>query len=153
MENLDHRNFKLRSIREARLEKGLSQEQLAEKAGIKQQHLTQIETGRINPTWNTSKVLAEVLKENPLDLALGQILENVEIDKEERPEAVKYLLENRKLQMAAKNILKVEKDFGERDSFGRKIKEKEIERDSLGKRTEEKEFERDSFGRRVYSGT
>ena len=134
MENSKYGNFKLRSIREARLEKGLSQEQLSEKAGLKQQHLTQIENGIINPTWYTSKALAKALGENPLDLAVGQIFCNVEIAPEERLEAVKYLLDNPKIQRAAKSILQVEKDFGDRDSFGRKraVKEKEFNRDSFG---------------------
>jgi transcriptional regulator with XRE-family HTH domain len=131
---VNYKDFKLISIKEARQDKGLTQEELAKFAYIERPHLSQIESGKINPTWNTTKALAKVLKERPLDLAIGQILENVEIEKGERQQALQYLIDNPKIQRAAKGILKVEKDFGGRDFFGRKkaIKEKGFRRDSFG---------------------
>lgn len=148
----DFKDFKLRSIREARLDKNLTQEELAKFADIERPHLSMIESGKINPTWATSKALAKVLKENPLDIAMGQILENVEIDKIDRPAAVKMLLEDKKILMAAKNINRLEKDFGGRDGFGRKIIARQTEKDSLGRVIKSRDIKRDSFGRVIKGG-
>lgn len=49
---------KIKAFRKAR---GLTQEQLAEKIGIDNKHLSRIEKGRHLPTYNITKKLAEVL--------------------------------------------------------------------------------------------
>ncbi len=48
-------------IRQIRKSKGLTQEQLAEKIGIDNKHLSRIEKGRHMPTYNIIKKLAKVL--------------------------------------------------------------------------------------------
>jgi len=116
----DFKNFKFRSVRELRLEKGMTQLALARKSHLKRPHLSQVETGKINMTWFTSIPLAEALKENPLDLMLGQSLENWGLDHSQRLTAVKMAIENPELLMASKSINRIERlDFGDRDSFGR----------------------------------
>lgn len=112
MDYLDHLSkkynaFKYESIREVRLKKGFTQEQLAEKSGIKQQHLTQVETGKIRPTLKTSRALAKALDVDPLDLMLGQILENREIKKKERKDTIARYLDIGKDVMAFNDINQV----------------------------------------------
>jgi transcriptional regulator with XRE-family HTH domain len=106
-------DFKLKSIREIRQEKGLTQEQLALKSGIKQQHLTQIETGKINPTVKTSKAIAEALGVETEDLMLGQTLENTGI--EDRKEAIDWFLDIGKYMEAFENINRAVKNFENKD--------------------------------------
>lgn len=48
-------------IREARLQKKLSQAELSKIVGCDRTHLTKIETGRINPTLETLERIAEAL--------------------------------------------------------------------------------------------
>ena len=49
------------NLRRARKAKGLTQEQLAERTGFAQQHLSELETGQGNPTVVTLYELAQVL--------------------------------------------------------------------------------------------
>ncbi len=55
------------NLRKFRLNKGLTQEMLADKAEIQRSQVTRIERGTTNPTINTLKVIAEVLE---IDLKL-----------------------------------------------------------------------------------
>lgn len=50
------------NIRRIRMDRGLDQKYVAEKAGITQPMLCQIERGTKNPSLQTGKMLAEVLK-------------------------------------------------------------------------------------------
>jgi transcriptional regulator with XRE-family HTH domain len=155
MKNIDilkaikSKDFKMKSLRELRIEKGLSQLDLAVKSRIQTCHISQVETGAIkNMTYYTSKPLAEALDCDPLDLMLGQALANQGLELSQRKTAVKTVLENTDLMAASKSIDGIEKsDFGDRDSFGRKTIQKEVERDQAGIVRKEKEIKRDSFGR------
>lgn len=57
-----------RNIRRLRRAAGLSQEQLAEQAGITQQHLSGLERGGQNPTVLTLAQLAQALGASVVDL-------------------------------------------------------------------------------------
>lgn len=48
-------------IRELRLERGLTQESLAHGAGITVGHLSKIERGQSNPSWETVRAIASGL--------------------------------------------------------------------------------------------
>ena len=45
-------------LRAARNASGLSQQKLADRAGVSTSNLAEIETGKINPTFRTMKILA-----------------------------------------------------------------------------------------------
>ncbi len=57
-----------RNIKRLRLEKGLTQEQLAEKSGFGQNYLNDLERGRRNPTVLTLWEIAQALGVTPVDL-------------------------------------------------------------------------------------
>jgi transcriptional regulator with XRE-family HTH domain len=59
---------RLNAVRELRNKRGLSQEDLAHKAGITTGTLSIIERGRSNPTWGTVKAIATAL-----DTSLGEL--------------------------------------------------------------------------------
>ena len=61
-------------IQTQRLEKGITQEKLAERAGISVVYLSKIENGRVYPTLET---LSNICTE--LDIELAEILTNTEI--------------------------------------------------------------------------
>ena len=54
-----------RAVRELRLEKNLSQEELAHRTGLHRNHVGQIERGELSPTLTTIEVLAAVLETRP----------------------------------------------------------------------------------------
>lgn len=57
------------ALRETRLAKGFTQEQLAERAGVDQPTISALETGKIiNPSWNTVARLAHALGVDPTDI-------------------------------------------------------------------------------------
>jgi len=56
---------RLKALRERR---GLSQEQLAEKAGLSRPHLARLETAKQDPTLSTIEKLAKALKVKPAEL-------------------------------------------------------------------------------------
>jgi len=58
-----------RAIREIRLERDLTQEALAHEAGITVGHLSKIERGQSNPTWETVVGIAAGLGLSMADLA------------------------------------------------------------------------------------
>ena len=57
-----------RNVRRARIEKGLTQEELAERAGTSQFYVSSLEAGRRNPTVVTVATLAQALGVDHLDL-------------------------------------------------------------------------------------
>ncbi|WP_237183545.1 helix-turn-helix domain-containing protein [Roseovarius mucosus] len=57
-----------RNFARLRNQKGLTQEQVAERSGISQQYLSGLENGRRNPTVITLHDLAEALGVKPVDL-------------------------------------------------------------------------------------
>lgn len=57
-----------RNVRRARIEKGLSQEELAERAGTSQFYVSSLEAGRRNPTVVMVFELARAIGVNHLDL-------------------------------------------------------------------------------------
>lgn len=56
------------NVRRLRLARGLTQEQLAERAGFTQQYLSELENGKQNPTAITLYQLAEQLESTPAEL-------------------------------------------------------------------------------------
>jgi transcriptional regulator with XRE-family HTH domain len=58
---MDMRRLVGQNLRRARKAKGLTQEQLSERTGFAQQHLSELETGLGNPTVVTLYELAQVL--------------------------------------------------------------------------------------------
>jgi transcriptional regulator with XRE-family HTH domain len=62
-----------RAIRELRLERDLTQEALAHSAGITVGHLSKIERGQSNPTWETVVAIS-----GGLDLSVVKLAKTVE---------------------------------------------------------------------------
>ena len=50
------------NLKEERLKKGLTQQQLSEKVGITRQTISHIECGRIKPSIKKAKAIADVLE-------------------------------------------------------------------------------------------
>jgi transcriptional regulator with XRE-family HTH domain len=65
---MDIRALVGRNVRRARIEKGLTQEELAERAGTSQFYVSSLEAGRRNPTIGTLASLASALGVDHLDL-------------------------------------------------------------------------------------
>lgn len=57
-----------RNVRRIRLERGLTQEQFAERSGFSQQYISDLERGRRNPTVVSLFELAQALEATPVDL-------------------------------------------------------------------------------------
>lgn len=60
-----------RAIRELRLERDFTQEALAHGAGITVGHLSKIERGQSNPTWETVAAIADALRVSVAELAVA----------------------------------------------------------------------------------
>ena len=58
---MDMRRLVGRNVKRIRLEKGLTQEQFAERSGFTQQYISDLEQGKRNPTVVTLLVLAQAL--------------------------------------------------------------------------------------------
>ena len=58
-----------KAIRQLREERGMTQEALAQEAGITVGHMSMIERGHSNPTWATVKMIAIGLDVSMVDLA------------------------------------------------------------------------------------
>jgi transcriptional regulator with XRE-family HTH domain len=65
---MDMRKLVGRNVRRVRQEKGLTQEQFAERSGFSQQYISGLETGRRNPTVVTLYELALALGVGHLEL-------------------------------------------------------------------------------------
>lgn len=70
---MDNSNNLGKTIRQIRIARGLTQEQLAEKLDIDNKHLSRIEKGIHKPTYNIILKLAEVLQINIYDFENLQI--------------------------------------------------------------------------------
>ena len=57
-----------KAIRQLREERGMTQEALAQEAGITVGHMSMIERGHSNPTWATVKAVAAALDLSMVDL-------------------------------------------------------------------------------------
>lgn len=58
-----------KAIRQLREERGMTQEALAQEAGVTVGHMSMIERGHSNPTWGTIKGIANALKISIADIA------------------------------------------------------------------------------------
>jgi len=58
-----------KAIRQLREERGMTQEALAQEAGITVGHMSMIERGHSNPTWATVKAIAASLRMTVAELA------------------------------------------------------------------------------------
>jgi len=58
-----------KAIRQLREERGMTQEALAQEAGITVGHMSMIERGHSNPTWATVKAVASALNLSLTDVA------------------------------------------------------------------------------------
>lgn len=58
-----------KAIRQLREQRGMTQEALAQEAGVTVGHLSMIERGHSNPTWATVKAIAHALGASMTDLA------------------------------------------------------------------------------------
>jgi transcriptional regulator with XRE-family HTH domain len=65
---MDMRRLVGRNFARIRREKGLTQEQMAERSGFSQQYLSGLEQGRRNPTVATLYELAQALGVSPVEL-------------------------------------------------------------------------------------
>ena len=59
------------SLKAARIEQGLTQAELAERAGLVQQYISLVEKGKQNVTLTTAQVLARVLRQDVSDMLRG----------------------------------------------------------------------------------
>jgi transcriptional regulator with XRE-family HTH domain len=66
-----------KAIRQLREERGLTQEALAQEAGVTVGHMSMIERGHSNPTWATAKGIAKAIGVSMSELAqLADALEH-----------------------------------------------------------------------------
>jgi transcriptional regulator with XRE-family HTH domain len=62
-----------KAIRQLRQERGMTQEALAQEAGITVGHMSMIERGHSNPTWGTTKGVAKALS-----VSMGELAKRVD---------------------------------------------------------------------------
>ena len=65
---MDMRKLVGRNVRTARVERGMTQERLAEVSGFSQQYISDLERGRRNPTIVSLYELAQALSATPIEL-------------------------------------------------------------------------------------
>jgi transcriptional regulator with XRE-family HTH domain len=65
---MDMRELVGRNVRQLRLARHMTQEQLAEATGFSQQYISDLERGLRNPTVVSLHELAQALKSSPVDL-------------------------------------------------------------------------------------
>lgn len=66
--SMDMRKLVGRNVRRIRTERGMTQEQFAERSGFSQQYISDLERGRRNPTIVSLYELANALGATPVDL-------------------------------------------------------------------------------------
>jgi transcriptional regulator with XRE-family HTH domain len=59
------------TLRELRIARGLTQEQVAAAVGTSQSHYSKIELGQVSPTIRTVRRIAEALSVDPIELLRG----------------------------------------------------------------------------------
>ena len=65
---MDMRKLVGRNVRAARVERGMTQERLADVSGFSQQYISDLERGRRNPTIVSLYELAQALAVTPIEL-------------------------------------------------------------------------------------
>ncbi len=65
---MDMRKLVGRNVRAARVDRGMTQEKLADVSGFSQQYISDLERGRRNPTVVSLYELAEALSVTPVEL-------------------------------------------------------------------------------------
>jgi transcriptional regulator with XRE-family HTH domain len=65
---MDMRKLVGRNVRAARVERGMTQERLADVSGFSQQYISDLERGRRNPTIVSLYELAQALSVTPIEL-------------------------------------------------------------------------------------
>lgn len=131
----------LKSIRELRKEKGITQNLLASKVGVSPEFITMVEGFKRKANENLLKAVAEALEVDVIDLTIGQLMDYSGIELKDR-QAYLNRLSKAFDEDTEKEALK------DRDSFGRKIVNKEINRNTLGIKKVVKEKEQSGFGNR-----
>lgn len=69
---MDMRKLVGRNVRRIRLERGLTQEEFAERSGFSQQYISDLERGRRNPTIVSLYELAVALGTTPVALLMSE---------------------------------------------------------------------------------
>ena len=151
--------FTFKSLRELRWDQGkLSQIDLARLSGVSRAHINKIERGHLHLSGFTAPRIASVFKVNYKSLIMAQELANNGLSEPERKEVITIALkEAEDLSPATIGVIKKIRnfDYGDRDSFGRKLDPKEIKfRKEAKKKREDSDFgDRDSFGRKIIKKT
>lgn len=147
--------FTFKSLRELRWDQGkLSQIDLARLSGVSRAHINKIEQGHLHLSGFTAPRIASVFKVNYKSMMLSQELANSGLSEPERKEVITIALkEAEDLSSATIGVIKKIRnlDFGDRDSFGRKLDPKEIKfRKEAKKKREDLDFgDRDPLGRKI----
>ena len=69
-------------FRQARLSKGLTQDKLSELAQVSPRHVTNLENGKINPSYETMRRLLNVLQVDPRPLFCPDVVAETDLEKE-----------------------------------------------------------------------
>ncbi|RYG83235.1 MAG: XRE family transcriptional regulator [Alphaproteobacteria bacterium] len=69
---MDMRRLVGQNVRRIRLERGLTQEQFAERSGFSQQYVSDLERGKRNPTIVSLFEMAQALQTTPVMLISGE---------------------------------------------------------------------------------
>ena len=145
--------FTFKSMRELRIEKGLTQLELAKKSGVSREFINRVEQGHLHLSGWTAPNISKVFGVNYKSLVMAQELANHGLNESERKETIATAIkEANGLSLGSINVIKTIKDFdyGDRDSFGRKKTKKEIDAEKRAEKDKGiDEFDRDSFGRRI----
>jgi len=145
--------FTFKSMRELRIEKGLTQLELAKKSGVSREFINKVEQGHLHLSGWTAPNISKVFGVSYKSLVMAQELANHGLNESERKETIATAIKEADgLSPGSINVIKTIKDFdyGDRDSFGRKKTKKEIDAEKRAEKDKGiDEFDRDSFGRRI----
>ncbi len=145
--------FTFKSMRELRIEKGLTQLELAKKSGVSREFINRVEQGHLHLSGWTAPNISKVFGVSYKSLIMAQELANHGLNESDRKETIATAIKEADgLSPGSINVIKTIKDFdyGSRDSWGRKKSKKEIEVEKRAEKGKEiDEFDRDGFGRRI----